>query len=117
MVNELLDAVVAPGAVAWSTYPAPDASITRSPNSAMPLTGATLNVPDNRPPTGFTLILVMMLPAEALLGWTVKASASGPLPPPPGPLIAMPRLLVSRWSYGQAAVRSAATARVMYESL
>src|SRR6266550_5744333 len=65
MVNELLDAVVAPGAVAWSTYPAPDASITRSPNSAMPLTGATLNVPDNLPPTGFTLILMVMLLAKA----------------------------------------------------
>src|SRR5437763_1326884 len=46
MVNELLDADLAPGAAAWSTYPAPDALITRSPNSAMPLTGATLNVPE-----------------------------------------------------------------------
>src|SRR6266705_4723686 len=60
---------------------------------------------------------VMMLPAVALLGWTVKASASGPVPPPPPPPIANPRLLVSRWSYGQAAVRRAATATFMYESL
>src|SRR3989449_8183194 len=56
-----------------------------------------------------------MLPAVALLGWTVKASASGPVPPPPPPPIAIPQLLVSRWSYGQAAVRSAATATVRYE--
>src|SRR2546430_12265998 len=34
---------------------------------------------------------VMMLPAVALLGWTVKASASGPVPPPPPPPIASPR--------------------------
>ncbi len=67
-MNEVLDAVVAPGAVAWRTYPAPDASITRSPNSAVPLTGATLNVPDNRPPTGFTLMLMVMLPAKAESG-------------------------------------------------
>src|SRR6266702_2952857 len=60
---------------------------------------------------------VIMLPAVALLGWTVKASASGPVPPPPPPPIANPRLLVSRWSYGQAAVTSAATATAMYESL
>src|SRR6266571_555984 len=68
MVNELLDADLAPGAAAWRTYPAPDVLITRSPNSAMPLTGATLNVPDNRPPTGFTLILMVMLPAKAESG-------------------------------------------------
>src|SRR6266853_481180 len=60
---------------------------------------------------------VMMLPAVALLGWTVKARASGPVPPPPPPPIASPPLLVSRRSYGQAAVRSAATATVTYESL
>src|SRR6266853_264309 len=60
---------------------------------------------------------VMMLPAVALLGWTVKARASGPVPPPPPPPIASPPLLVSRRSYGQAAVRSAATATVTYENL
>jgi len=68
MVNEVLDADLAPGAEAWRTYPAPDVLITRSPNSAMPLTGATLNVPDNRPPTGFTLMLMVMLPAKAESG-------------------------------------------------
>ena len=68
MVKELLDADVAPGAAAWRTYPAPDASITRSPNTAMPLTGATLNVPDTLPPTGFTLMLTVMLPAKAESG-------------------------------------------------
>jgi len=68
MVNWPLDAVVAPGAVAWSTYPVPDALMTRSPNSAMPLTGAMLKLPESRPPTGFTLMLMVMLPAKAESG-------------------------------------------------
>jgi len=56
------------GAVAWSTYPGPDALMTRSPNSAMPLTGAMLKLPESRPPTGFTLMLMVMLPAKAESG-------------------------------------------------
>ena len=68
MVNALLDAVLAPGAVAWRTYPVPDRLITRSPNRAMPFTGATLSVPDSLPPTGFTLMAIVMLPAKAESG-------------------------------------------------
>src|SRR6266851_95038 len=60
---------------------------------------------------------VMMLPAVALLGWTRKERASGPVPPPPPPPIAMPRLLVSRPSYGQPTATSAFTTTVTPQSL
>src|SRR2546425_6142189 len=59
-----------------------------------------------------------MLPAVALLGGTRKERASGPVPPPPPPPpIAMPRLLVSRPSYGHATVTSAVTTTVTPQSL
>src|SRR6266403_5058850 len=60
---------------------------------------------------------VMMFPAVAPLGWTMHERASEPVPPPPPPPIAIPPLLVSRRSYGQATVRSAATAIVTPQSL
>src|SRR5881227_3850847 len=120
--------------------PDADLSTTRSPKEAIPLTGTTLNVPESLAPTLFTAKLivmgltkavsgrrrlsstsictagVMMLPAVASLGWTIKKRASGPLPPPP-PLIESPPLLVSRRSYGHAAVTSAVRATVTRQSL
>src|SRR5438876_298033 len=68
-------------ALRWSVVPSPKqtarfpatwgASYAVCPNCrdrAMPRTGATLNVPDNRPPTGFTLMFMVMLPAKAESG-------------------------------------------------
>ncbi len=40
--------------------PAADRSILRSPKEAIPLTGATLKVPDNLAPTLFTARLIVM---------------------------------------------------------
>ena len=98
IVKDALVAPVSPVAVAVSVYPLPARSMLRFEKLATPFTAATLLVPDSVPPLGFVPRATVMvplkvasvlpapsraatctggeivLPAVALLGWTVNAS-------------------------------------------